>query len=87
VNGKSDPQWANTALPKKDFTCGYDAWKPKRNETGTADVVAGSEVGMRIAIDEGWTYVWHIGPAQAYLAKAPENIDDLSSWDPTDADW
>ncbi|KAF2647434.1 lytic polysaccharide monooxygenase, partial [Lophiostoma macrostomum CBS 122681] len=80
VNAKDDPQWPDI-LPTKNFACGVDAWKPNRNQTGTADVVAGTEIGMRTA------YVFHIGPAQAYLGKAPDSIDNLSSWDPTDADW
>ena len=78
-------------MPTKNITYGVDAWKPKRNQTLTADVVAGSEVGVRMMtshLSDGQVKrIFHIGPAQAYLAKAPDDIKDLSAWDPTDADW
>ena len=37
-------------LPTKNITCGANAWQPNRNHTLTADVIAGSEVGMRTLI-------------------------------------
>jgi len=48
-----DPQYPGI-VPTKNFTCGLDAWKPNHSKTLTADVVAGSEIGLRIL-------EWHAG--------------------------
>jgi hypothetical protein len=44
---RDDPQYPDI-VPTKNFTCGVDAWKANRNQTLTADVVAGSEIGIRM---------------------------------------
>jgi len=80
-----------------NITCGRAAFlaAPK---TETADILAGSEVGFRVSTDGygnrdenfyspgGNTYpiVWHPGPAQVYLSRAPN--DDLQSYQ-GDGDW
>ncbi|KAF2267774.1 hypothetical protein CC78DRAFT_489693 [Lojkania enalia] len=60
-----------------NITCGRSAFA-SATRTETADVVAGSEMGFRVyaAQNSGREYsaaIFHEGPAQVYLAKAPNN--------------
>ncbi|RYP11677.1 hypothetical protein DL765_007636 [Monosporascus sp. GIB2] len=79
-----------------NVTCGRQAFE-SANRTKTADVLAGSEVGFRVSTDGDGTRdspyfypptkypsIWHAGPAQIYLSRAPD--DDLEAYR-GDGDW
>ncbi|KAF2866653.1 glycosyl hydrolase family 61-domain-containing protein [Massariosphaeria phaeospora] len=74
----------------RDITCNRDAFNAAA-KTETADVIAGSEVGFHIFVGtpnkdwDGYNYIFHDGPAQAYLARAPG--DDLSTFTGYDGQW
>ncbi|KAK4156057.1 glycosyl hydrolase family 61-domain-containing protein [Chaetomidium leptoderma] len=68
-----------------DITCGRKAFDSAA-KTETADVLAGLEVGFRVSWDGNGKYgvIWHPGPAQIYLSRAPD--DDLAQYR-GDGDW
>ncbi|KXX80054.1 hypothetical protein MMYC01_205002, partial [Madurella mycetomatis] len=68
-----------------NITCGRNAFDSARR-TGTADVLAGSEIGFRVSWDGNGQYgrFWHPGPAQVYLSRAPN--DELETYR-GDGDW
>ncbi|KAF2688488.1 lytic polysaccharide monooxygenase [Lentithecium fluviatile CBS 122367] len=76
---KGNPQYVDV-LTTNDVRCGRDAWR-LNHETLTADVLAGSVIGVRKTRSHpdnaASDWIYHIGPGQVYLAKAPANIDDL----------
>ncbi|KAL2257467.1 hypothetical protein VTK26DRAFT_136 [Humicola hyalothermophila] len=86
---KTPPQ---TDIHSVNITCGRRAWEFAA-QTETADVVAGSEVGFRVSFDGNATPYgdfWHPGPAQIYLARAPEDAgggDPLASFRGDEGDW
>lgn len=69
-----------------NVTCGRSAFA-SASTTETADVIAGSEVGFRVSWDGRGEYgtFWHPGPAQIYLARAPN--DDLENFRGDDGEW
>lgn len=78
-----------------NITCGRSAFNSAA-KTGIADVIAGSEIGMRVAtlkdllmdypgqLDTQFDKFYHEGPALVYLSKAPNN--DVRSYQ-GDGDW
>ncbi|KAF2865091.1 glycoside hydrolase [Massariosphaeria phaeospora] len=81
------------SVDTQDIICGYTAWNTDNSLSGikpnTADVVAGSEIGFRISKTYGIllpptneTFLYHEGPAQAYLSRS----DNLQAYR-GDGDW
>ncbi|KAF2274014.1 uncharacterized protein EI97DRAFT_435397 [Westerdykella ornata] len=68
-----------------NITCGRNAFDAAA-KTETADVLAGSEVGFRVSWSGGEARggIYHQGPLQAYLSRAPN--DDLEHYR-GDGDW
>ncbi|KAF1993279.1 lytic polysaccharide monooxygenase [Amniculicola lignicola CBS 123094] len=68
-----------------NMICGREAEKAAK-KTETATVIAGSEVGFRIAkIISERDNIFHDGPGQAYLARAPNG--NLEEFNGKEGDW
>ena len=67
-----------------DMRCGRDAGSGPK--TSVATVLAGTELGFRIAgdIENGDVEITHEGPGQVYLSRAPNN--DVQNYDGS-GDW
>ncbi|KAF2685073.1 lytic polysaccharide monooxygenase [Lentithecium fluviatile CBS 122367] len=84
IKGKFRP---NENFDSEAMACGREAARFAAT-TQTADVIAGQEIGFRLSKQmEGTTFdqIFHDGPAQAYLARAPN--EDLVHFNGTDGKW
>lgn len=72
----------NYNLLSNHTRCGFDS-ELAANRTQTATVLAGSEVGFRIATDipYAFTTIGHEGPGQAYLHRSDNLETDLADGD------
>lgn len=67
-----------------NFTCGRAAFDAAAR-TATADVRAGQEIGFQIGLDQEIPPALHGGPAQFYIARAPN--DDLATFHGQEGNW
>ncbi|KAF2262934.1 hypothetical protein CC78DRAFT_582130 [Lojkania enalia] len=86
--GKIAPQFNIDSI---DITCGRSAFA-SATKTQTADVVAGSELGFRLydSMNPARAYpatIFHPGPAQIYLSKAPNGELENFSGIGEEAEW
>jgi hypothetical protein len=75
------PQLGTTVLTSTNITCGRLAFNSVK-KTKTATVIAGEPISF--GVGEYFGYIFHEGPAQAYLSRAPN--DDLDNYK-GDGDW
>ncbi|KAF2006331.1 lytic polysaccharide monooxygenase [Amniculicola lignicola CBS 123094] len=86
--GQVTPQFPSD-LSTTNITCGRSAFDSLPT-TEIADVVAGEELGFRLMSAEevnaggGYGYIFHPGPAQIWLSRAPN--DDMKAYH-GDGDW
>ncbi|KAJ4298090.1 hypothetical protein N0V90_005989 [Kalmusia sp. IMI 367209] len=86
IGGKIRPM---EDINSEAMACGREALRAAKT-TQTADVHPGTPLGFNIEHDyynteSGFDYIFHIGPAQIYLARAPN--EDLSMFNGTDGKW
>lgn len=84
IFGKIRPQ---EDINNEAMACGREAFA-SAGKTETANINAGAEVGFHVSKSlEGHSFyqIFHNGPAQAYLARAPN--DDLQNFNGTEGKW
>jgi hypothetical protein len=79
--GKISPQLGAALVSSTNLTCGRLASNSAK-KTKTADVVAGEPIA--IGVGEYYGNIFHQGPAQAYMSRAPN--DDIENYH-GDGDW